>query len=175
MKLRPEVAVTDRGVDGPVARVKPTLKLTNSLILLLLTYMNASTSLPGVVAQPDWSLLNLTLFGALGMCVLSFGIGWLLARLMRTSDGERTALMFGLGMNNNGTGLVFAAAVLGHMPEVMLPVICYNLIQHVVAGAVTHLIGRAKPAAATAKAVHTAGGPHMLTRCAENLPSRIAS
>ena len=47
--------------------------------------------------------------------------------------------MFGLGMNNNGTGLVFAATVLRHMPEVMLPVICYNLIQHVVAGAVTHL------------------------------------
>ena len=162
--------------DAPVARVKPTLKLANSLILLLLTYMNASTSLPGVVAQPDWSLLHLALFGALGMCSLSFGLGWLLARLMRTGEGERTALMFGLGMNNNGTGLVFAAAVLGHMPEVMLPVICYNLIQHVVAGAVTHLTGRAKPAAAaTAKAVHTAEGPHMLSRCAENVPSRVAS
>ena len=162
--------------DGRVSRVKPTLKLLNSVILLLLTYTNASTSLPGVVAQPDWRLLLLALFGALGMCVLSFAVGWILARFMRAGAGDCTALMFGLGMNNNGTGLVFAATVLRHMPEVMLPVICYNLIQHVIAGAVTHLTGRPMAAPVTAPMVAPATvAPSMLVSHPESMPIRIAS
>src|SRR5262249_42465595 len=46
------------------------------------------------------------------------------------------ALVFGLGMSNNGTGLALAAAALAARPRVLLPVILYNLVQHVVAGAV---------------------------------------
>ena len=41
--------------------------------------------------------------------------------------------MFGLGMTNNGTGLVLGSAALAHVPDVMLPVIFYNLVQHVIA------------------------------------------
>ena len=44
--------------------------------------------------------------------------------------------MFGLGMNNNGTGLVLASLTLAAHPAVMLPIIFYNLVQHVVAGIV---------------------------------------
>lgn len=44
--------------------------------------------------------------------------------------------MYGLGMNNNGTGLVLASLALADHPRVMLPIIFYNLIQHLVAGAV---------------------------------------
>jgi hypothetical protein len=53
-------------------------------------------------------------------------------------SGFSPGLMFGLGMTNNGTGLVIAAGGLAHIPAVMLPVIFYNLIQHVVAGCVDH-------------------------------------
>jgi hypothetical protein len=42
--------------------------------------------------------------------------------------------MFGLGMTNNGTGLVIAAGALAQFPAVMVPIIFYNLVQHVVAG-----------------------------------------
>jgi len=39
-------------------------------------------------------------------------------------------------MNNNGTGLVLASIALAQYPTVMIPVIFYNLIQHLVAGVV---------------------------------------
>ena len=47
--------------------------------------------------------------------------------------------MYGLGMNNNGTGLVLASLSLAAYPRVMLPIIFYNLVQHVVAGIVHFL------------------------------------
>ena len=50
--------------------------------------------------------------------------------------------MFGLGMNNNGTGLVLASMSLADHPRVMLPIIFYNLVQHLIAGFVDRLICR---------------------------------
>jgi hypothetical protein len=47
--------------------------------------------------------------------------------------------MFGLGLNNNGTGLVLASVALAHLPGVMLTVILYTLVQHVIAGMVSLL------------------------------------
>lgn len=46
------------------------------------------------------------------------------------------SLMYGLGMNNNGTGLVLASLVLSSYPRIMVPIIFYNLVQHLVAGTV---------------------------------------
>jgi BASS family bile acid:Na+ symporter len=42
--------------------------------------------------------------------------------------------MFGLGMNNNGTGLVLAGASLAALPIAVVPVLAYNLVQHLIAG-----------------------------------------
>jgi BASS family bile acid:Na+ symporter len=39
-------------------------------------------------------------------------------------------------MNNNGAGLVLASMALAHHPRVMLPIIFYNLLQHLVASVV---------------------------------------
>ncbi len=50
--------------------------------------------------------------------------------------------MFGLGRNNNGTGLVLASIALGSQPLVMLPTIVYNLVQHLIAGGVDALLRR---------------------------------
>lgn len=44
--------------------------------------------------------------------------------------------MFGLGMNNNGTGLVLGSLALANYPRVLLPIIFYNLVQHLVAAGV---------------------------------------
>jgi hypothetical protein len=46
-------------------------------------------------------------------------------------------------MNNNGTGLVLASASLAGHPLVMLPIIFYNLVQHLIAGAIDHVRYRA--------------------------------
>jgi BASS family bile acid:Na+ symporter len=52
--------------------------------------------------------------------------------------------MFGLGMNNNGTGLVLASMALADHPRVMLPIIFYNLVQHLVAGCVDYTMSRSR-------------------------------
>lgn len=128
--------------EGRVAAAKPTLKLLNSLNLLVLNYANASVSLPQAIASPDWDFLAVILTIVAGMCTLAFTAGWLLSRLFRVEQPQRISLMFGLGMNNNGTGLVLASVALSQFPHVMLPIIFYNLVQHLVAGSVDFLLFR---------------------------------
>jgi BASS family bile acid:Na+ symporter len=132
--------------DGVARRVMPTLKLSNTIILLLLTYTNASGALPSMVANPDWGFLGIGLVASLGMCVLAFAAGWLLSNLLEANDGQRTALMFGLGLNISSPGLVLASVALSHLPAVMMPALLYTLVQHVVAGVVTFW-GKRQPAA----------------------------
>jgi predicted Na+-dependent transporter len=71
---------------------------------------------------------------------------WYIACLLRAGRDQRASLMYGLGLNNNGAGLVLASVALANHPRAMLPIILYNLVQHLVAGAAYH--------------VTRAGGPH---------------
>jgi BASS family bile acid:Na+ symporter len=138
------LGILTRGAVGEarVAAARPFVRLASTLDLLLLIYANTSVSLPEAVAYPDADFLALTAGIALTLYVLCFASGWWIARLLRTDPSRRAALMFGLGMNNNGTGLVLAAAALAEHPRVMLPLIFYNLVQHLVAGGVAFLLGR---------------------------------
>ncbi len=72
----------------------------------------------------------------LALCLSAFATGYLVARIFRTSRANLVSLMFGLGMNNNGTGLVLVSIALADHPEVMLPIIFYNLVQHLMAAVV---------------------------------------
>jgi bile acid:Na+ symporter, BASS family len=128
--------------DVRIAAAKPRLKLINSAILLVLNYSNASVSLPQAVAAPDPDFLVLTLGVVVVLCALAFTVGWWTSRLLKATPSQRTALMFGLGMNNNGTGLVLASMSLADHPRVMLPIIFYNLVQHLIAGIVDRLVCR---------------------------------
>jgi BASS family bile acid:Na+ symporter len=128
--------------EGRFAKVKPRLKLINSLILLGLNYSNAAVSLPQAVERPDLDFLAVTLVLVVGLCTAAFTAGWSTSRLLKATATQRTSLMFGLGMNNNGTGLVLASLALADYPRVMLPIIFYNLVQHLVAGAVDRLNSR---------------------------------
>jgi BASS family bile acid:Na+ symporter len=132
-----------------IDQVKPHLKLVNSVTLLALNYINATASLPEVVKYPDWDFLALTLGIAVVLCVTTFCSGWWLGRLFHADRAGRTSLMFGLGMSNNGSGLVLAATALAGQPQVMLPILVYNLVQHLVAGSAAYLIndGRVRPEA----------------------------
>jgi BASS family bile acid:Na+ symporter len=136
---------------GRVAAAAPTLKLVNSLNLLLLNYSNASVSLPETIANPDPDFLAVTLGIVVALGLLAFATGWLLARWVRADRPQTTALMFGLGMNNNGTGMVLASLTLADHPRVMLPILFYNLVQHLVAGTVDFILSR-RPAAPGANA-----------------------
>lgn len=126
---------------GPtrIQAAKPVLKLVNWTNLWLLNYANAAVSLPQAVADPDWDFLAVLLLIVVSLCAAAFAAGWGLARLLKADAGQRAALMFGLGMNNNGTGLVVASLALTQHPRVLLPIIGYNLVQHLVAGGVDGL------------------------------------
>jgi bile acid:Na+ symporter, BASS family len=123
---------------------RPWLKLANTVDLILLCYSNAAVALPRAIGQPDPDFLAAILSITLGLCVLAFGSGWVLAHLLQADRPRRTALMYGLGMNNNGTGLVLASMALSDRPGVMLPIIVYNLVQQVIAGA-AGLLSRRSP------------------------------
>ncbi len=125
-----------------VALAKPTLKVLNSAVLIALNYSNASISLPKVIAHPDYDFLGLIVAIVTTLCILAFAIGWGIARLLDVGRDRQVALMFALGMNNNGTGLVLASMAMANHPQVMLPIIFYTLVQHLVAGGAYALIGR---------------------------------
>jgi BASS family bile acid:Na+ symporter len=128
--------------EAQLTAVMPFIKLINSIVLLLLNYSNASVSLPQAVADRDFDFLAVTLGITAGLCFTAFGSGYGLSRLFKVDQAERISLMYGLGMNNNGTGLVLAAIVLSSYPRVMVPIIFYNLVQHLVAGSVHEVTGR---------------------------------
>lgn len=94
------------------------------------------------MADRDFDFLAVTLGITTGLCITAFASGYGLSRLFKVDQAERVSLMYGLGMNNNGTGLVLASLVLASYPRVMVPIIFYNLVQHLVAGGVHEVTGR---------------------------------
>ena len=128
--------------DARSARAKPGLKLATSTALLVLCYANASACLPRAVADPDWDLLAVTLAAVVGSCAGLFASGWAVARLLGAGPAQQASLMFGLGMSNNGTGQVLASVALAAQPAVLLPVIIYNLVQHLMAAFADSLLSR---------------------------------
>ncbi|WP_347985957.1 bile acid:sodium symporter [Methylomonas sp. AM2-LC] len=116
--------------------MKLNLKLFNYIILILLNYCNASLTLPQVLSDPDYDYLLLILVVVTSLCIAAFASGHWLANYFNADRNSKIALMFGLGMNNNGTGLVLASVALVDHPQVLLPIIFYNLVQHLVASIV---------------------------------------
>ncbi len=116
-----------------VEKAKVPIKNANLINLLILNYTNASVVLPGVFRNPDWDFLFVILIITGALCSVSFFSGFLISKIFKTSNEERSSMVFGLGMNNNGTGLVLASLSLADHPSVMLPIIFYNLVQHIVA------------------------------------------
>jgi BASS family bile acid:Na+ symporter len=94
------------------------------------------------MADRDVDFLAVTLGITTGLCVTAFASGSGLSRLFKVDQADRISLMYGLGMNNNGTGLVLASLALSSYPRVMVPIIFYNLVQHLVAGTVHAMIDR---------------------------------
>lgn len=116
--------------------VKPYLKLVNFIVLFLLNYSNAATSLPQAFSRPDWDFLGFIFGTTIVVCSVAFFAGWLVSWFFKTDKADKAALMFSLGMSNNGTGLVLAATALADHPAVMLPMIFYTLVQQVIAAVI---------------------------------------
>ena len=129
-------------VEDWVVGGMPYLKFINSIVLLLLNYSNAAVSLPQAIADQDYDFLAVTLGISAGLCLTLFAAGYGMSRLFKLDRTERVSLMFGLGMNNNGTGLVLASLALPSYPNIMVPIIFYNLVQHIAAGTVNEAMNR---------------------------------
>jgi bile acid:Na+ symporter, BASS family len=119
------------------------LRLINVCSLLVLNYSNAATSLPLAFNEPDPDFLALIFGVVVSLCIVCFLAGWAIPSMFESKRSERVAMTFGLGMANNGTGIVVASAALANHPLLMLPLIMYNLVQHVVAAAVGRLVSSA--------------------------------
>ena len=128
--------------EAQLTGLMPFIKLLNCIVLLLLNYSNGSVSLPQAMADRDVDFLAVTLGITTGLCVTAFASGSGLSRLFKVDQADRVSLMYGLGMNNNGTGLVLASLALSSYPRVMVPIIFYNLVQHLVAGTVHAMTDR---------------------------------
>jgi bile acid:Na+ symporter, BASS family len=122
--------------EAKAGQFKPYLKLANFAFLLLLNYSNACTSLPEVFSKPDWDLLALILVSTSLVCSVAFFAGWLISHIFKTDLSDKASLMFSLGMNNNGTGLVLASSALADHPAILVPMIFYTLIQQIIAAVV---------------------------------------
>jgi bile acid:Na+ symporter, BASS family len=141
--LVPSIAgILVRSVLGDTAagRLQSAAKFVNMVVLLLLCYLNAAVSLPHVLAHPDLDFLAMALGVTTALCLLMFVAGWVLARMLRLDQSRQAPLIFGLGMNNNGTGLVVASSAMAGYPLVLLPILLYNLVQHLAAGAADRLL-----------------------------------
>ena len=81
------------------------------------------------------------------LCTSAFALGSWIGNLAGAHQAERTSLMFGLGMNNNGSGLVLASTTMADHPNVLLTIVAYNLVQQIIAGIADHWVARRHAAA----------------------------
>lgn len=109
------------------------LKDVNLLIILLLSYFNASHALPQFINDPNWSLLCMNIVAAILLCIVLFGVGHIAATRLKTEDSNKIALTFAVGMGNNGVALIFTSVILVHYPLMITPIIIYSLLQNIIA------------------------------------------
>ncbi len=112
----------------------------NLAILLVLNYANASLALPSVLSRPEPLTLVFVTALTLGLAVVSIGAALLVSRLHDVDAPERASLLFAMGMRNNGAGLVLVATAMAQPGSALLPIIVYNLIQHLTAAVVDRFV-----------------------------------
>lgn len=119
--------------DKKHLQIRAYLKNVGLADLLILNYINASSAMSSIILNPDWDFMLLVFLVTIALSLLGFLGGWFLPILLSGNIKDRTALMYGLGMNNNGTGLVLVSTALADHPLIMIPIIFYNLGQQLIA------------------------------------------
>lgn len=125
-----------------IERIKPYMKCINVANLLLLNYANASLSLPAMVANPQPVQLLCVAVATIGVALVAFPVAGLLARAFRVDPPQRASLFFGMGMKNNGAGLVLVSTAFPAPGPILLPIILYNIVQHLAAAIIDRFVLR---------------------------------
>jgi BASS family bile acid:Na+ symporter len=123
-------------------RLAPCVKLGNTLALVLIVYSNAAVYLPALIAHPDLASVTAAFGAAMFLGCVMFGAGFALSRYFALRPAESASLVFGLGMSNNGSSLVFASTAFPDQPRIVLPILFYVLVQHVAAALADKFISR---------------------------------
>jgi BASS family bile acid:Na+ symporter len=123
-----------------VDRAKPYLKLVNLLNLLVLNYANASLALPGVVRNPEPLTLTFVSLTTVGLALAAFAVALPVARIHGVDRAQRASLLFAMGMKNNGAALVLVATAMAQSGPILVPIIFYNLVQHLGAAVVSRFV-----------------------------------
>lgn len=123
-----------------MTKLRPYIRLSGSLLLLVLIYAFAAKSLArvsqhGQAGQLSWAFGLATL-----LCLIDFGAGWCTGKLVRPEPSTRIAMIFGIGMHNNGIALLVADSLLLKDSPAFLPIIAYAMVQHLIAGATDALL-----------------------------------
>ncbi len=116
-----------------IATFRPHIKLISTVVLVILNYANASLALPGVLANPNWTILATAAAATASICSGGFLAGWLLARAASVEPPIRRAFVFGLGMKNTGMALVLGGIWFETQPLAIVAIILYTLAQHLIA------------------------------------------
>ena len=118
------------------AAVRPMIKCYNSVLLLVLIYAFAASSIRPLLENngEHWAFVALVLAAA--MCAAAFAGGWAIGIVAGGGDRERISLLYGVGMHNNGIALLVGSIAAGHDTLLLLPMLGYALVQHVIAGMV---------------------------------------
>jgi BASS family bile acid:Na+ symporter len=136
------IAVRHLAGEARVRALMPRVKVANLLVLLVLSYSNASGAMRAILTDPDYDMLALMfLFTAL-MCMSSFYVGFRIARGLRARDADVTSLTFGVGMNNSSASSVLASSQMADHPLVLIPILAYGMLQKVLAGSVDAALRR---------------------------------
>ncbi|MEW2049714.1 sodium-dependent transporter [Streptomyces sp. NPDC005476] len=116
---------------------------------LVLTYVNASGALGSVLTRPRPLLFAAALAVAALVCLLSFVLGRVAARVLRLEAGTASSLTLACGMNNSSASAVLITASLPDKPHLLLPVLAYGLLQKTAAN---RIVTRLRPAPTAAGA-----------------------
>ncbi|NEA66622.1 sodium-dependent transporter [Streptomyces sp. SID12488] len=123
------------------------LALTGSLFL---TYVNASGALGSVLTRPRPLLFAAALAVAAVVCLLSFALGRVAARVLRLEAGTASSLTLACGMNNSSASAVLITASLPDKPHLLLPVLAYGLLQKAAASRIVTRLRRDRAPTPTA-------------------------
>ncbi|MFE5191129.1 sodium-dependent transporter [Streptomyces sp. NPDC056628] len=114
---------------------------------LVLTYVNASGALGSVLTRPRPLLFAAALAVAALVCLLSFVLGGVAARVLRLEAGTASSLTLACGMNNSSASAVLITASLPDKPHLLLPVLAYGLLQKTAANRIISRLRQAPTAA----------------------------
>jgi BASS family bile acid:Na+ symporter len=123
-----------------MTKLRPYIRLAGSVLLLVLIYAFAAKSLARVSQHDQAGQLTWAFGLATILCVIDFGAGWCTGKLVRPEPSTRVAMIFGIGMHNNGIALLVADSLLLKDSPAFLPIIAYAMVQHLIAGATDALL-----------------------------------